>query len=184
MSLIKRLGLGFSAGLIAVVCLGAISAAAQTVKPAEAVAENDQTLRQLLTEVRELRMALERATITNTQFQMLIERLKVQQTQVDLLDRQVAGFRSQLVKLKAEKAETDDQIKELESALAGSSGDEHAAIEEALKEIRRSLESQTAKESQQLQAEADSTTRLQLEQNKLTDINNQLDLLLRTLKGP
>jgi cell division protein FtsB len=185
MSLIKSFALGCSLCLVGFLCLGAVSASAQTIKSAEsAQTDNDQTLRQLLTEVRALRLALERATVTNTRFQMLIERLKVQQTEVDVLDRQLATIRSQLVKLKAAKTETDGHIKELEGRLAESSGEEHAAIEQALKEFKRTLESRAAEESQQFQAEADTTIRLQLEQNKLTDINNQLDLLLKELKGP
>jgi cell division protein FtsB len=185
MSLIKRFSLGCSLCLVAFICLGRVNALAQGLKPDEsAQADHDQTLRQLLTEVRELRLALERATVANTRFQMLIERLKVQQTQVDLLDRQVANIHDQLLKLKGAETDTNGRIKELESQLGESSGEEHAAIEQALKETRRSLQSRVAEESQQLQAEAESTLRLQLEQSKLTDINSQLDLLLKELKGP
>jgi len=62
---------------------------AQTDKPGEsAKGDGDQTLKQLLTEVRELRLAVQRATIGNTRFQMVIERVRVQQAHVDAVSRQ------------------------------------------------------------------------------------------------
>ena len=51
-----------------------------------------------------------------------------------------------------------------------------------MNEVKRYVESKTAEESQQLQLETDLTTRLQLEESKLTEINSQLDLLVKELK--
>jgi len=186
MSVIRSLGLGCSFCLITFFCLLPISISAQTTRSAESPqADHDQTLRQLLTEVRELRLALERTTVTNTRFQMLIERLRTQQTQVDLLSRQLASVRSQLVKLKAAKTEAAARMKELEDGLSQPSSDEiHAAIESGLKQGKRAMESQAAEEQQQLESEANLLMRLQVEDGKLTDLNGQLDLLLKELKGP
>jgi hypothetical protein len=50
--------------------------------------EADQTLRQLLTEVRELRLAVQRATVNNSRFQMFIERNE--------LNRQLEALMSEL----------------------------------------------------------------------------------------
>jgi len=65
--------------------------------------DRDQILKQLLTEVRELRLALQRATVSSIRFQMLIERARVEQGQVDSLSGQLVSVRSQLTKLKLKK---------------------------------------------------------------------------------
>ena len=184
MSLTKRKVLGALAGTVAFICLWAVNASAQTVKPAgPPPVDRDQTLQQLLTEVRALRLALEHATLANTRFQMLIERLKTQQTQVDSLDRQLLSARAESIKLKEEKNGLESRSKSLEGRLSGSSDEEHRAIEEALKEIKSRLELLASEEPQRLQTESELTLRLQLEQSKLSDINGQLDLLLKEMSA-
>jgi hypothetical protein len=63
---------------------------AQTSNSTEsAQGDRDKTLQQLLTEVRELRLAVQRATVNNTRFQMLIERMRIEQARVDAIGRQL-----------------------------------------------------------------------------------------------
>src|SRR5712692_11820915 len=94
MSVIKSLGLASLLCLVGFLCLLPTNVSAQSEKPASAQPDCDQTLRQLLTEVHELRLAVQRATVNNTRFQMLIERVRVQQTHVDSLSRQLEHVHS------------------------------------------------------------------------------------------
>ncbi len=83
MSLIKSLTLGCALCLVTFCYISPASARAQNNKPTESTqGDRDQTLKQLLTEVRELRLTVQRATVNNTRFQMLIERVRVQQAHV------------------------------------------------------------------------------------------------------
>src|SRR3989442_12806401 len=96
MSLIKSLTLGCALCLVTFCCVTATSAQGQSNKSGESTpGDRDQTLRQLLTEVRELRLAVQRATVSNTRFQMLIERVRVQEAHVDALSRQMENIHSQ-----------------------------------------------------------------------------------------
>ena len=80
MSVIKSLGLASLLCLVGFLCFLPTNVSAHSEKPTEsAQPDRDQTLRQLLTEVHELRLAVQRATVNNTRFQMLIERVRVQQ---------------------------------------------------------------------------------------------------------
>ena len=107
----KTLTLGVALGLVMLCSVSPVRAQAQTNKPADS-AQADQTLKQLLTEVRELRLAVQRATVSNTRFQMLIERMRVQQTHVDALSRQLESLHSQVAEFKATKPQIEQQIKE------------------------------------------------------------------------
>src|ERR1700730_926888 len=118
MSFMKRLTWGCVLGLLALCIASPGRTQAQTNKSAESVQEDrDQTLQQLLTEVRELRLAVQRATVSNTRFQMLIERVRVQQAHVDALSRQLENIHSQVAEMKAAKPQIEQQIKDAEDLL-------------------------------------------------------------------
>src|SRR5260370_20507672 len=111
MSVIKSLGLGFLLCLAGFLCLWPTNVLAQSEKPAEsAQPDRDQTLRQLLTEVHELRLAVQWATVNNTRFQMLIERVRVQQAHLDSLSRQLETVHSEVAEIKAAKPQREQQI--------------------------------------------------------------------------
>jgi len=159
--------------------------AAQTNKPESAKGESDQTLKQLLTEVRELRLAVQRATVSNTRFQMLIERVRVQQAHVDALSRQLENVHSQVAEMKAAKPQMEQQIKDAEDLLDRTSDpNAHAELESRIKGGKANL-SRLAQEDERLRnREAALETELQAGQAKLNELNGQLDSLMSELKGP
>src|SRR5258708_37983891 len=110
---------GFLLCLVALCFISPSTTLAQSNKPAEpTLGDRDQTLKQLLTEVRELRLAVQRATVSNTRFQMLIKRVRVQQSHVNALSRQLENVRSQVAGMRAEKPQMEQQIKDAEELLA------------------------------------------------------------------
>src|SRR5688572_15477616 len=74
----------------------------------------DKTIQQLLAEVRELRLAVQRATFNHTRFQVVIERLRLQQSTIDGVNRQMDLVRAQLADLRNAKPQMEQQIKETE----------------------------------------------------------------------
>ena len=157
---------------------------AQTAQPARQQIDRDQTLRQLLTEVRELRLALQHATVTNARFQMLFERLKAQQSQVEVINRDLSAAREQLAKLRLQKVEIASRVKELEERLEQSSGEEHNTIDRSLKGLKQWQEAEVGEEQRQAQIEADLTMRFQVEQGRINELNGQLDVLMNEWKSP
>ena len=115
MSFVKSLSLGCLLCLVTFCCVSPTRTAAQSKKPAEsAQGDRDQMLQQLLTEVRELRLAIQRATVNNTRFQMLIERVKQQQGHVEALSRQLEAIRTQLSDMRTAQPQMEQQIKDRE----------------------------------------------------------------------
>src|SRR6266478_7741035 len=118
MSFVKGLTLAFLLCLVTLCFISPTITLAQSNRPAEsAQGDRDQTLKQLLTEVRELRLAVQRATVSNTRFQMLIERVRVQQAHVDALSHQLENLHSQAAEMKAAKPQMEQQIKDAEDLL-------------------------------------------------------------------
>src|SRR5713226_9255371 len=186
MSLVKSLTPAFVLCLVTFCCVSPTGAQAQSNKPAGSVqGDRDQTLRQLLTEVHELRLAVQRATVTNTRFQMLIERVRVQQAQVDSLSRQLENVHSQIAEMKAVKPQMEQQIKDAEDQLDRTPDPSaHADIESRIKFLKGNLARLSQEDERLRSRETALDTDLQAAQAKLNELNGQLDSLMVDLKGP
>ena len=186
MSVIKSLGLAFLLCLVGFLCFLPTNVSAQSEKPAEsAQPDRDQTLRQLLTEVHELRLAVQRATVNNTRFQMLIERVRVQQAHVDSLSRQLENVHSQVAEIKAAKPQMEQQIKDAEDQLDRTPDpNAHADLESRIKVVKANLARLSQEDERLRSRETALDTDLQTAQGKLNELNGQLDSLMVDLKGP
>src|SRR6266850_1388291 len=186
MSFMRYLTLGCVLGLVTFCFVSPKRTQAQSNKPAESTqGDRDQTLKQLLTEVRELRLTVQRATVSNTRFQMLIERVRVQQAHVDALSRQLENIHSQVAEMKAAKPQMEQQIKDAEELLDRTPDlSAHADLESRIKGGKANL-ARLAQEDERLRnRETALDTELQAAQAKLIELNGQLDALTSELKGP
>jgi chromosome segregation ATPase len=186
MSFMKNLTLAFGLCLVTFCCASPTSAQAQSNKPAESTqGDRDQTLKQLLTEVRELRLTVQRATVSSTRFQMLIERVRVQQAHVDALSRQLENIHSQVAEMKAEKPRMEQQIKDAEDLLDRTPDPAaHTELESRIKGGKANLVRFAQEDERLRNREAAVDTELQAAQAKLNEINGQLDALMSELKVP
>jgi chromosome segregation ATPase len=159
---------------------------AQTSNSTEsAQGDRDKTLQQLLTEVRELRLAVQRATVNNTRFQMLIERMRIEQARVDAIGRQLENIRAQTADMRASRPQMEQQIKDTEMLLDRTSDpNAHADLESRIKAMKGNV-ARFAQEEERLQGrEATVNTELQAAQSRVSELNSQLDALMNELKGP
>jgi chromosome segregation ATPase len=184
MSLIKRLTFACALGLLTLCFTASSGTEAQVNKPGES-ADNDQTLKQLLKEVHELRLTVQKATVSNTRFQMLIERLRVQQAHVDALSRQLENLHSQIADMKVAKPQIEQQIKDAEDMLDRTPDpNAHAELESRIKGGRANLVRLTQEDERLRNRETALDTELQAAQAKLNELNAQLDSLMSELKEP
>ena len=88
----------FAICLLALVVVGLTSLAASNAftEGAARAAQSDPTLQALLSEVHELRVALQRSNLNTYHAQITIERMKLQQQRVDRLQAQLGEARNRL----------------------------------------------------------------------------------------
>ena len=186
MSLVKSLTLAFVLCLVAFCGVSPSRGQAQGNKPAGSVqGDRDPTLQQLLTEVRELRLAVQRATVYNTRFQMLIERARAQQAHVEALSRQLESIHSQVADMRTAKPQMAQQIKSAEDQLDRTAElNAHAELESRITVAKGNLTRLTQEEERLRNREAAIDTELQTAQAKLNELNGQLDALMSELKVP
>lgn len=172
--------------LCAVCCLATIIWGAQSASPADVLQGSEkQTLRALLDEVHQLRLALQRTSSTTTRAQLAFERMRLQRGRLDTLLREVDAVRSQLLSLRDAMAQASERVKELEE-LTGQTSETtlRARFERQLNVSKQALNSHTRREEQLREREAQLTAQLQTEQAKLTELEDQLVTLERELSAP
>ena len=186
MSVIKSLGPASLLCLVGFLCLLPTNVSAQSEKPAaSAQPDRDQTLRQLLNEVHELRLAVQRATANNTRFQMLMERVRVQQAHADSLSRQLENVHSQVAEIKAVKPQMEQQLKDTEDQLDRTPDpNTHADLESRIKVVKANLARLSQEDERLRSRETALDADLQAAQGKLNELNDQLDSLMDDLKRP
>ena len=176
--------------LLAILTLAYVSecsvSLAQERKPAESSREEDrQVLKALLEEMRLLRLSLQRANTLNYRVQITLERVRLQQARVDSITRSVESVRARLTDLKNARPQMEEQIKFAEEALGrGTDQNRRAEIELQLREMKTRLAAWSRDEEQLREREASLTSDLQSEQGKLSELQGQLDNMLRQLEAP
>ena len=186
MSVLDKLMLGCVACVVMFCFVSPTTTVAQANKPAESVETGyDRTLRQLLAEVRELRLAVQRATVTHTRFQIMIERVRIQQSHVDTSLRQIENLRSQIADLRSAKPQMEQQIKDAEELMERTTDPNgRGDIEHQIKAMKGQLARFATEEERLRTREASLETELQASQAKLNELNSQLDALLNEMKVP
>ena len=152
------------------------SVLSQTPKSTDpAVMDNTELLRELVVEVRQLRLTLQRANINAFRAQIAIERLKVQEARVERIKTLLDENQNDITGIGASRAQLLEQIKDVEAQIKTENDPNKKADQEsAQKEFRRSLDQQSARETSLSEQRNGLMTQLQAEQTKLEELSNTL----------
>lgn len=168
---------------LATVVLTSLTASKAFTDSAAQPAQSDQTLQALLSEVRELRLALQRANLNTYHAQITIERMKLQQQRVDRLTSQLGDIRRQLADTRKALSQKSTELKGQEMTLAQETdATQRADRERYIRSLKAEFEETTQKEQQEQGYETQFQAQLQIEQAKLNELNEQLDTLQRELE--
>jgi hypothetical protein len=145
--------------------------------------QSEQTLQALLSEVHLLRLAIQRANLNTYNAQITIERMKLSQQRVDRLQVQLGNIRNQLVETRKRMSEMSADIKGTEEVNSKET-DETMRInrEGVIRGRKAELEELIQKELQEQGYETLLNGQLQIEQAKLSELNERLDILQRELE--
>jgi len=151
--------------------------------------ENEQTMQALVNEVRQLRLAIQRSNLSGYHAQVVIERMRSQQQIVDRLTERLRGVRDEAVGMKMymplQQAEIQNRLKEIEASLNDPvDANTRRAREGQLEITKQRLGLMAQQETRLQEKESQLVAQLQIEQAKLTELNDQLDALQREMEMP
>jgi chromosome segregation ATPase len=162
--------------------------AQQSAAPAPLAAEahlDAQLLRALLEEVRQLRLAVQKGSLSQHRSQLLLERIARQQDRVEGLNAEIEQVREQLQVL-SQPGRYDEELKGMEEAISRARNpQERARLEEAYDALKRSLEEQRQADQKELERQREReralAARLQTEQARLAELQEQLEAIEREM---
>mgnify|MGYP001560516201 CR=1 FL=1 len=166
--------------LTMVVCFGLLLPAA-----ARAQAPAIDPIRELLTEVRALRMAMERSATVGARIQLLVARVQLQEQRIAELSRRAGAVRDELSTVEAVIASTTDDVKRTESAIERTTSPEMRREMEAQLEYHKAkLRNPEKRRQELLNEELLLSQQMAADQARWSDVNSQLDELERSLTVP
>ncbi len=148
----------------------------------QATSSDSQTLRALLSEVRELRHDLQSSLARIQAAQILLSRLQIQEVAVTRASQHLDDARSKLAEVQVVMRSEAAEIKHFEDEAPN--GENAAQVEEALKRAKSDLEGSTKLEQQRQATESEAEEQLRTEQDKLNSLEAQLDELVRNMDNP
>ncbi|HEV8038167.1 MAG TPA: hypothetical protein VGP62_04830 [Bryobacteraceae bacterium] len=142
------------------------------------------TMQALLTEVHQLRIALEKATVVVPRMQLALQRMLAQEQKVARVSQQLQDVRKQIDAETRKQADLRQQLSSVEQMLGQDlEATRRKDLEGLLPRLKDAVADQAA--LQQLRAqESDAATLLQGEQAVLGDLNVQLNAFDRMLAAP
>lgn len=142
-------------------------------------------IRELLTEVRALRQALERASTSGIRLQLLVARLQLQEQRVSELTRRVNDVRAQLRGMETGVSHSTTQLQALEERLGQINDPERRQnVEQQIGAIKANLASVERQRQELSTEEALLSQQLAAEQGRWSDFNERLEQLERSLTPP
>ncbi len=148
----------------------------------QATSSDSQTLKALLTEVRELRQVLQSSLTRIQSAQILLSRLQSQEVAVTRASQHLDDARSKLAEVQVAMRREAAEIKHFEDEAPN--GENAAQVEEALKRAKSELEASTNLQQQRQATESEAEEQLRTEQDKLSSLETQLDELVRNMDNP
>ena len=174
----------WSLPIAGVLVAGAAVLAAQN--PTQSLPPPDGTMRELVAEVRALRLAVERMSGLAARSQALLGRVQLQENRLAELGRRLDDARERARAAAAHEAKLSTDLAETIRRLQGSSGgaDERASIDAMLREMRANVKLAQDQAAQLHADEQAVLTALTQEQTRWSDYNARLEAIEQDFARP
>ncbi len=148
-------------------------------------ADADQKITQaLISEMQQLRLAIERSTLLGARTQLAISQLQMQESAIARLSPQIYELRAQAAGMAGHRARLTESIHDLEQQRTAPqipNGPTKEMIELKIKETRLELEQTMAMEASRSARESELAIQLQAAQNQIADSRNRIAEMERAL---
>ena len=172
--------LGRLAGVSLLAVLFVSPVVAQTEKPPE----ENQTLRTLLSEVRQLRKTMQTTGLNAYRGQLILERMRLANEQVEKMAQKLEDARNEVEKIEQTIPRFEDQTKVMETAIQQETDiAKRAKLEFEFKDRKQQVERYKMLLARGREREQQLATELRATQARLTELESRLDLLEREIEN-
>ena len=137
---------------------------------------DQRVLQTLLSEVQQLRMAIERQTLLGTRTQIAISQLQLQESRVAAAAKELSTAREEAAHAKEQKTNWIEGLKDLEQkrSLGGPTPQAQEAMENQIKDLKMMLEMSAGHEQRIAAKEGELTAQFQAAQREVQDSRNRI----------
>lgn len=145
--------------------------------PASPNGQSDQQLlREIVSELKQLRSTIARTNVNQIRFQTTFEQYKAQQSRVDSLNREMDSIKNQLGAGSPFRANSDDMIKASEERLAQTvDPQQRQNLERQIQSVKRNLEAQEQRDKRMKERQTALEAQMPMEQAKLDQLNAEIE---------
>ena len=168
-------------GIRVAVLVGMLAAPSAASAQGSAPAAPD-VLKELLVEVRALRLAMERAATVGARIQLLVARVQMQEQRIAELSRRATVVREEVGQIDTIIAQQSGMMKQFErSADSRANPDEQRELEGMVEMHKQQIAIAEKRRQELLSEEAQLAQQIAADQGRWSDVNSQLDELERSL---
>jgi predicted nucleic acid-binding Zn-ribbon protein len=150
----------------------------------EKATEENQTMRTLLSEVRQLRKTMQTTLLNAYRGQIILERMRLANEQVEKMVQKLEVARDEVEKIERTIPRMDEQTKVMETVMQQETDPgKRAKLEFEFKDTRQQVERYKVLLSRAREREQQLSTELRASQARLTELESRLDLLEREIEN-
>jgi len=144
-----------------------------------------QTLQALLTEVRQLRLTLQKSNLIAYRSQVTVERIRAARERVDLLTGKLEQIRNEIAEMVLQFTRAAEHIKQLEVMAADRSlaEDRRKQVEWEITDLKGQLDNSKKRQSQLRDRETQFSQELTTEKAQLDELLSRIEMLDRELEN-
>ena len=157
--------------------------AQETNRPGSQPADQ-QVLREILLELKQLRSVIARTNVNQLRFQTTFDQYKIQQSRVDMMNRELDSVKNQLNAPNPLRGMSEDQVKTLEERLLQTTDPrQRQNLERQIQTIKRNLEAQDQREKRLKDRQTTLESQIPYEQSKLEQLNSELERIKQDINS-
>lgn len=170
--------------LFLVCLLLSVQTPAQETAGAQDKPSSEQVLREILAEIKQLRLVVAKTNASQVRFQITFDQHKAQQARVDSMTREMESLKNQLTTSVQFRANNEEMIKTVEDRLQQAADPrQRQTLERQVQQIKRNLETQDQREKRMKERQTNLEMQMPAEQIKLDQLNFEMERIKQDLNS-
>ena len=145
---------------------------------------NEQILKDILTEIKQLRLVLAKTNVNQLRFQITFDQFKAQQVRVDSMNREMESIKNQLTASNQSRPNNEEMIKTSEERLQQTVDPrQRQTLERQIQQIKRNFEIQDQREKRMKERQTTLEMQIPMEQVKLDQLNVEMERIKQDINS-
>ena len=145
---------------------------------------NEQILKEILSEIKQLRLVIGKTNVNQLRFQITFDQYKAQQSHVNSMNREIESIKSQLTAGTQLRPNNEEMSRTFEERLQQTTDPrQRQNLERQIQQIKRNLEMQDQREKRMKERQTTLEMQIPAEQAKLDQLNAEMERIKQDINS-